>query len=470
MSEDEASWQSSWTSAAELPVPLSNGTGPVYVARSPGRMDLLGGEAAFAGSMALSWPTAEGCQVAVRRAADRRLLIRSENVPADRQEALVDWGLDEFLARNSKEQRRFLLADSRRNWTAHLVPLALRISRAAGGEGLAGLRVLVRSSVPQLAGLAASGALEVAAARAFAALFGLNLDPAGLARLIVEEQGFLDETLTVALPLSLLMARDRRLLPMLCQPGTPSEPEKLPEDLFPVAIAASDPGRDGRRRARELQVAAGMAYCIMGDQMGLELAADQPWGSGDPYYGGYLANVDPVTYASEFRGQMPPQLTGERFLSEYDGLGGGRPQVDPGVSYPVRQAAQYVMAEHQRVCTFIDALHAPAQLSAEDRAKLLGAQLDQSFEQSKVLDLVTCQAAFLAQELSSRGAGRGVFGVRASMNQGALVLLCQAGSEWERVVTGSLAAFEREFGVSPAVQQGSSPGALAEQSVLTIDA
>jgi len=470
MTEEQARWPTDWLSIAKLPAPLKEGDGPVFLARSPGRIDLLGGEAAFAGALTLSWPTSEECQVAVRRARDRRLLIRLENAALDRQEAEVEWSLDELLARTPAERCRLLLADSRRRFSAHLVPLALRMSREAAGDEPIGLRMLVRSSLPPASGLAASVAVEVAAARALSAAFGLEFDPAGLAALIADEQGFLDPTLSQALPLSLLLAGEGRLLPVLCQPAVPSPPEPLPEGLFAAAIVFTDPERDGRRRALMLQVAAGMAYRIMGDQMGLELAADQPRGSGDPYYGGYLANIDPVTYASEFRNQMPPRLTGERFLAEYDGLAGGRPAVDPAVSYAVRHSAQYVLAEHQRACTFIDALHAASVQSAADRANVLGAQLNQSFEQARALSLVTRRAVFLTQELASRGAEQGLLGVRPSVNQGALALLCRADSGWERAVTGSVAAFEREFGVSPSVLQGSSPGAWSEQALVRIDA
>ena len=40
---------------------------PVYVARAPGRLDVMGGIADYSGSLVLQLPLAEACHVAVQR-------------------------------------------------------------------------------------------------------------------------------------------------------------------------------------------------------------------------------------------------------------------------------------------------------------------------------------------------------------------------------------------------------------------
>ena len=470
MPEASLNWQQVWLRESGLPAPLDQGHGPVSVARSPGKLDFLGGEAAFGGSMVLSWPTLVGCEVAVRAASDRRIVAVSDGFSQAPSRDLLEWSLDELLARSPEELRRSLVHDAQTSWGAHLIPLLLRITRLSGEALASGVRILVRSSIPRGVGLCASTALELAAAKALAAFSGLDPDSLKVTELAFEEQAWLDPFLEPAEFESLHAARAGKLLPNLCQPSDCSEPEALPEDLSPLAILLPESAGSQREKVRRFRVAAGIGYRIMADQMGLELVAGQPVGSADPYYGGYLANIDPVTYASEFRDSLPPELLGEAFLSEYDGLVDARYRVDPALSYQVRRAAQFVLAENHRACTFISALHRRRAPEPTVPEGVLGDLLEQSLSDTRLLDLVTRQAVFLAQELKQRGSGRGVLGVRGSVGQGVLVLLTKEHEELERVIAQSVATFEREYGGSAVVLRGTSEGAGAATSTLRIDA
>ncbi len=57
--------------ASVLPQSLTSGLllmqDPVYVARAPGRLDVMGGIADYSGSLVLQLPLAEACHVAVQR-------------------------------------------------------------------------------------------------------------------------------------------------------------------------------------------------------------------------------------------------------------------------------------------------------------------------------------------------------------------------------------------------------------------
>ncbi|MFH0943971.1 MAG: hypothetical protein V2A76_02135 [Planctomycetota bacterium] len=470
MSEASLNWREAWLPRGGLPAPLDQGHGPVSVARSPGRLDFLGGEAAFGGSMILAWPIREGCEVAVRAASDRRVVALSAGFAGEPDRDLLEWSLDELLSHSPEGLRQSLVQDARTSWGAHLIPLVLRISRQSGGTGGSGLRVLVRSSIPRGVGLAASSALELAAARALADLCELDLGSRKISDLVFEEQSWFDPLLEPAVLESLYAARAGRLLPILCQASDCAEPETLSKDQFPQAVLLPDSGGGWRENVLRFRVAAGMGYRLVADQMGLELVAGQPAGGNDPYYGGYLANIDPVTFASEFRDRLPPELLGEAFLSEYDGLVDARYQVDPAVSYPVRNAVRFVLAENHRTCTFISALHRHRDPESTVPEEVLGALLEQSLAESRTLDLVSRQAVFLAQQLKQRGDGRGVLGVRSSAGQGVLVLLSQEHEELERTVAQSVATFEREYGGAAVVLRGSSEGAGAAESLLRIDA
>src|SRR6476660_1650676 len=53
---------------------------PVFAARAPGRLDVMGGIADYSGSLVLQWPIRESTRVAVQRRADRVLHIESSDV------------------------------------------------------------------------------------------------------------------------------------------------------------------------------------------------------------------------------------------------------------------------------------------------------------------------------------------------------------------------------------------------------
>ena len=50
---------------------------PVFVARAPGRLDVMGGIADYSGALVLQWPIHEATRVAIRRLTERRISITS---------------------------------------------------------------------------------------------------------------------------------------------------------------------------------------------------------------------------------------------------------------------------------------------------------------------------------------------------------------------------------------------------------
>ena len=53
------------------------GGGPIFVARAPGRLDVMGGIADYSGALVLQWPIHEATRVAVRPWAARNISITS---------------------------------------------------------------------------------------------------------------------------------------------------------------------------------------------------------------------------------------------------------------------------------------------------------------------------------------------------------------------------------------------------------
>ncbi len=69
---------------------------PVFIARAPGRLDLLGGATALAAMPVLHFPLSQAVIVAVQPRLDRRILIRNLNL--NRERVLTgEYRLDDLL-------------------------------------------------------------------------------------------------------------------------------------------------------------------------------------------------------------------------------------------------------------------------------------------------------------------------------------------------------------------------------------
>ncbi|MEX1281527.1 MAG: galactokinase [Acidimicrobiia bacterium] len=134
------------------------GGAPEVVVRSPGRVNLIGDHTDYNDGLALAMAIERAVWVAARRRDDRVVHAESTSEPNP-----VRFGLDD-------------LDRSRRGWGAYLegVSHVLR-------DGLVGWDGLVTADLPIGAGLSSSAALELATARVFAELGGLEWDPRAMA-------------------------------------------------------------------------------------------------------------------------------------------------------------------------------------------------------------------------------------------------------------------------------------------------
>ena len=128
---------------------------PIAVARAPGRLDVLGGIADYAGGLVLGLPIRDAALAAAQVASDGRVIV----VSGRRRLAIAAADLVELPLADLS--RRF---SGRGAWAAYVLgPIAL----LGRDEGLpVGLRLLLSSSVPEGKGLGSSAAVEIAAAQA----------------------------------------------------------------------------------------------------------------------------------------------------------------------------------------------------------------------------------------------------------------------------------------------------------------
>ena len=144
---------------------------PIYIARAPGRLDVMGGIADYSGGRVLELPLAcataallqsqeaPRCDIATHRAG-RWHFFRIE-LPLATPALLAAW----FAKRDSDR------------WASYVVGV---VQHCWSRDG-AGLRIIIDSTVPEGRGVASSAALELAAAAAVTAVCGSPMPAAELA-------------------------------------------------------------------------------------------------------------------------------------------------------------------------------------------------------------------------------------------------------------------------------------------------
>ncbi len=138
------------------------GQPPEWIVRAPGRVNLIGEHTDYNDGFVLPLAIERAIWIALRPRQDRRVAVFSADFDA-REEFSLDG-----MSKGS-------------GWVEYLKGTAWALAEA--GHRLTGWEGVVQGDVPVGAGLSSSAALEVATARAFAAVSHLEWDPAAMARL-----------------------------------------------------------------------------------------------------------------------------------------------------------------------------------------------------------------------------------------------------------------------------------------------
>lgn len=151
----------------------------VSVARAPGRLDVMGGIADYSGSLVLQLPIHEAALVAAQRTEQEDWLIAS--LPASDGDPLRSVRLtksERLGFDNYSAAQQWFQQDASKAWAAYLAGTVLVLGHELGADINCGIRILVRSDVPEAKGVSSSAALEVAAMRAVAHQLGIAIDGA----------------------------------------------------------------------------------------------------------------------------------------------------------------------------------------------------------------------------------------------------------------------------------------------------
>ncbi|KAI7840483.1 hypothetical protein COHA_005784 [Chlorella ohadii] len=458
--------------------------GDIFVARAPGRLDVMGGIADYSGSLVLQLPLAEACHVAVQRhpqpsaaaagaaagsaaaaggtaaageaaaAAEPAMLrIVSLATEGSHRSPSCELPLAELAPGGqplSYEAARALFKrDPQRSWAAYVAGALLVLQREKGARFEDGLSILVASDVPEGKGVSSSAAVEVAAMAAVAAAYSIRLEGRELALLCQRVE-------------NAVVGKAH------CVGGS---------DYAHVRVGAFM----GLRICSALaaQQAAQQAACNGGSSSGNGAAADGGSLVGSEAVqtigNGYLCNVPPSQFTARFEQQLPEALSGAAFLEQYGPHLDSVTTVDPEqasvlqdvLTYAVRMPTAHPVHENFRVHAFRQVLAAPA---GREQLEVLGELMRQShasYSRCRLGSDGTDRLVELVQQEQDAAAARreepALYGAKITGGGcgGTVGILAVAGPAGDAAVQRVVQRYAAETGGQPHLFQGSSSGAVA---------
>jgi L-arabinokinase len=343
------------------------------------------------------------------------------------------------------EARNSFKKDPDRAWAAYVAGSFLVLMREKGVVFPQGARILIDSSVPEGKGVASSAAIEVAVMMAVGAAFNLNLEPGEVANLCQKV-----ENLVVGAPCGIMdqmtsvFGEENRLLSLLCQPAEIQASLAIPDNLSFWGIDSGIRHAVSGADYTSVRVGAFMGYTI------LKKLANNDWG-------GYLANLTPSELEQKYLSHLPEAIKGSDFLARYGSTDDTVTEVDPDVTYAVRQPTAHPVYEHFRLRAFSRLLAGDAVANGP----LLGELMYDSHASYSDCGLGSEGTNTLVDLARQAGPERGIFGAKITGGGcgGTVAILGRrdAGPAVQTIAE----TYAQTTGRKPNVFTGSSPGAAA---------
>jgi len=440
----------------------------VVVARAPGRLDVMGGIADYSGSLVLEMPLACATFAVAQAQRERRLDIRS--LRGDRVHAF-EIALDAMLADEMHTADALAAWFAERpadRWAAYVVGAVYRCLTLAGiARPPHGLRLLIRSEVPEGKGVSSSAALEVAAMAATAACFDVRMSATDIASACQwAENHIAGAPCGVMDQMTSALGRRDRLLRLRCQPATVEGYVAVPAGFqfygidsgIRHAVTGADYGT--------VRTAAFMGYRMIAELAGLRatLSGSRVHIADDRWHG-YLANIAPTEFTARFADHLPDRMLGAEFIERFAGITDSVTRVERERWYPVRAATSHPVHEQDRVARFVELLERG--VSDADTPSQLGSLMLHSHASYGGCGLGSEGTDRLVEMVMAAGPSRGLFGAKITGggSGGTVAIL---GTDAARGAVHHIAReYERETGRSAFVFDASGPGA-EELGVLVI--
>jgi galactokinase len=408
----------------------------VFVARAPGRLDVMGGIADYSGSLVLQRPTAEATWAAFQPTGREELQVASFGNP--NRTAILELGTPVEYQR----AREIYTAHEAQRWTAYIAGVFLVLIRERGIPVNSGGRLLISSFVPEAKGVASSAALEVAVMEAVCAAHSIQITAHDIAVLCQ-----MAENLVAGAPCGIMdqmtsaCGEADSLLSLLCQPAELQPPVRVPDEIRFWGIDS------GERHA-----VSGSDYGAVrcGAFMGLRMITEN-----DKSAGRYLANISAGEFERSYQASLPVEMSGTDFLSRYSRTVDSVTKVNPDRVYKIQQPTAHPIYEHGRVREFRDRLRSSCH---ETEIRRLGELMYQSHASYSACGLGSRGTDLIVDLVRAAGPNAGLYGARITGGGSGGTVAIVGRADSDRTVGDIVEQYANTTGYRPHVFSGSSPG------------
>lgn len=434
---------------------------PVFVGRSPGRLDLMGGNVDYTGGLVFQATIREGTWAAVQLRDDGRIVFRNPQVAErgwrDQPEFELGGLTDEATV------RRIVNEDPAIRWTAYVLGIFFFLRVRYPEAVRAGASVYISSDVPLNKGVSSSAAVEVAVMKPAARAYGIDLHGIELAEacqwvenVIAESAcGIMDQAAAV-------LGDEEYVLPLLCQPCRPGPLVRLPAGLRCWAVDSGVSHAVTGIEYEAARAAAFIGYKLICDWEKLPVTCDTEGRIPrftDPRWRGYLSEITPSMFRSKYEQRLPERLAGSEFLRDGQFHPDPFTTVRPEIRYRVRNCTRYACEENHRIQLFVELARGAAAEASEDAWRLMGDLMYQSHYSYTECGLGNDATDLLVDLVREEGASSGLYGAKVTGGGagGTVAILGRkdAGDAFHRVVR----KYADTRGFEPYVFEGSSMGA-----------
>lgn len=434
-----------------------------WVARAPGRIDVMGGFAEYTGSLVLSYPLARGVLVAVAPREDQQVTVCALSHEGNGSATQSSWPLARFYAQGGTLAGPARIAaelekrpcDGARDIAAALY--ALLENKALPHLG-GGLTVGIRSALAGVVGAGAAAANSVATILAVSRWMNLNLEPLACAELACRGQNLLwNRVRDIADAVAVTFSQPGSVLQLNCRTREVIGSLPLPEE---VALTAIDCGARSPA-ATQKYIDARVAALMGRNLIGRILAVDR---SPAPSWDGFLSKLSIPDYVERLRDRLPTRMKGCDFLERFGETGDPMTRIEPDKVYKVRSRTEHHIYENARARQFAERL-ARANRTRDNQAIVEAGELMYASHWSygQRCGLGSIETDRLVNLLRRVGLDGGVYGARISARgAGGTVTVFHHDSDPTReAIRGAADEYAHTTNFHPDILTGTSPGAHA---------
>ena len=439
----------------------------VFINRTPGRLDLMGGNDDYTGGLVFEKTIREATFAAVQPRQDRQVRFSNPAVRDLGWSDLVVFTLDDLLAgdklKNLPQMRDWVNSDPRRSWCAYIIGDLYLLMQRFPEKITHGFDLLITSDVPLGKGVSSSAALEVAPMKAMAAMYVI---PAGGVELAAWTQ-WVEIALTQSAcgimdQVAVILGDEDVFVPMICQPSQVLTRVKMPGNLLVWGIDSGVKHAVSGIEYEAARAATFMGYRHLCSLENLQPVLDE---SGalprwvEPRWNGYLANLTPSFFRERYEKNLPEVESGADFNRLFATHLDPFTPVRPEVNYPVRGATRYAVEENARVRAFYSILVNAADKIENISAQALGELMYLAHHGYTECGLGSEETDLLVSLVRAEEAG-GLLGAKITGGGagGTVAVLAwntpAARSAFQRVVE----RYQQQTGIDPYIFEGSSAG------------